>query len=69
MSWMRVFVVLWCNVRAMMRGRVKGKPGAGISLFLSKSTKDATRLTSSSNGRIAINSTYAITCNAEEFWI
>ena len=53
-------VVLWCNVWMMnvLWWRLKSKPGASISLLFSKSTKGTPGLTSTSDGLIAINTTY-----------
>ena len=48
----------------MRCGRVKGKPGAGISLLFSKDPRGPPGLTSPSEGRIAIKSTYAFTIYA-----
>ena len=63
---MRRVCVLYYNlwVRNMRWERVKTKPGAGISLHFSKSTKRQPGLQSPSDGRIVINNAYALTSYA-----
>ena len=50
-----------CNVYELNTrwGRVKGKPGAGISLLFLKSTKGAARINVPPEWRIVINNKYA----------
>ena len=44
MFFLYVIAVLWCGVINVRRRRMKVKPGAGISILLSKVTKEAGRV-------------------------
>ena len=60
-EWMNVTIVLWCNVWVtnVRRGRVKEESDVSFILLLSKYIRGSPGLTTPSDGRIAINSTYA----------